>query len=284
MTLDTRWKNPQGADPNQLYLWAQDLVKELRKGTYLDVALSGLNLTSADIAFAATQRVLGRNTAGAGAGEEVTLSQLLDWIGSPARGDLLVRGAASWSRLGIGANGRILTSDGTDPSWVAPATGGGITTIASGSLPAAATLSITSIPATYAYLVLHLAGLSSNTASRTPRVQVSTDNGSTYDGTASNYIGDSWDGTTFASTAQASLIEAASLANASFTGTYTVYLFGYQGGPRMHAQFLSIDDTLTTHRGRIFYIGSTNAINALQVNWSGTGNFDAGTYALYGVS
>ncbi len=34
MTLDTRWKNPQGADPRTLYLWAQDLIRELRKGDY----------------------------------------------------------------------------------------------------------------------------------------------------------------------------------------------------------------------------------------------------------
>lgn len=33
MTLDPRWKNPQGKENEQLYLWAQDLVKELRKGT-----------------------------------------------------------------------------------------------------------------------------------------------------------------------------------------------------------------------------------------------------------
>lgn len=35
MTFDSRWKNPQGSDPKSLHLWAQDLIKELRKGAYL---------------------------------------------------------------------------------------------------------------------------------------------------------------------------------------------------------------------------------------------------------
>lgn len=34
MTFDSRWKNPQGADPRQLHLWAQDLIRELRRGAY----------------------------------------------------------------------------------------------------------------------------------------------------------------------------------------------------------------------------------------------------------
>lgn len=38
-------------------------------------------------------------------------------IGSAARGDLLVRGASVFGRLGIGTNGQILKSDGTDPVW-----------------------------------------------------------------------------------------------------------------------------------------------------------------------
>lgn len=33
------------------------------------------------------------------------------------RGDVVVRGAADWQRLGVGAANRVLRSDGTDPSW-----------------------------------------------------------------------------------------------------------------------------------------------------------------------
>lgn len=41
-----------------------------------------------------------------------------------ARGDLLYRGVSKWQNRPIGANGQVLTSDGTEPVWAAP-TGGG---------------------------------------------------------------------------------------------------------------------------------------------------------------
>lgn len=67
-----------------------------------------------------TQRVIGRNSGGIGTPEEVTLSQLLDWIGSAAQGDILYRGASGWDRLPAGTNGYILETagSGANPSWV----------------------------------------------------------------------------------------------------------------------------------------------------------------------
>jgi hypothetical protein len=74
----------------------------------------------------ATSRVLGRKTAAAGDVEEVTLSELLDFIGSAAQGDLLYRGAAGWSRLAAGTSGHFLKTQGAgaDPLWQAIAGGG----------------------------------------------------------------------------------------------------------------------------------------------------------------
>lgn len=71
------------------------------------------------VTFSATQRVLGRNSAGAGAGEEVTLTQLLDWIGSAAQGDILIRGSSAWARLAAGTAGQVLKTGGTgaNPAW-----------------------------------------------------------------------------------------------------------------------------------------------------------------------
>jgi hypothetical protein len=34
--MELRWKNPQGGTLDLLYLWAQDLIKELRSGKYQD--------------------------------------------------------------------------------------------------------------------------------------------------------------------------------------------------------------------------------------------------------
>lgn len=79
----------------------------------------------------ATQRVLGRNTAGAGVWEEVTLTQLLDWIGSAAEGDILYRGAASWTRLAKGAVDQVIAATATVPAWKY----GGLVPLVTGTTP-----------------------------------------------------------------------------------------------------------------------------------------------------
>ncbi len=72
-----------------------------------------------------TQRLLGRNSAGAGDTEEVQISTVLDWIGS-TRGSILYRGASGWAILAPGTSTHVLTSNGAgaDPSWSAPSGGG----------------------------------------------------------------------------------------------------------------------------------------------------------------
>lgn len=66
----------------------------------------------------ATQRAIGRNTAGSGDPEEVTATQLIDWLGN-TRGAILYRGASGWAILAPGASGDVLTSNGAgaDPSY-----------------------------------------------------------------------------------------------------------------------------------------------------------------------
>ena len=82
-------------------------------------------ITLAKQANLATQRVIARNTAGAGVPEEVSLSQLLDW-GSSTRGSILFRGASGWVALSPGTAGQVLQTGGAgaDPSWLT-APGGG---------------------------------------------------------------------------------------------------------------------------------------------------------------
>lgn len=63
-------------------------------------AAAGAEVSLAQLLAASTSKVLlGRNTAGAGDFEEVTATQLIDWIGTPAQGDLLYRGASAWAGL-----------------------------------------------------------------------------------------------------------------------------------------------------------------------------------------
>ncbi len=72
---------------------------------------------SSAVQFGATTRLLARKTAGAGSGEECTLSEILDFIGSAARGDLLYRGASGWARLAKGTSGYVLSQGADDPAW-----------------------------------------------------------------------------------------------------------------------------------------------------------------------
>lgn len=81
----------------------------------------------------ATSRILGRKTAAAGSTEECTLSEILDFVGSAAQGDILYRGASGWTRLGAGTSGYYLKTQGAaaDPVWAAVSggSGGGSTNI-----------------------------------------------------------------------------------------------------------------------------------------------------------
>jgi hypothetical protein len=74
-------------------------------------------------------RMLGRKTAnGIGAPEEITVSDALDWTSgtTPAFGDVLYRGASSWSRLAPGTSGQFLQTQGTgaSPQWTTPSIAG----------------------------------------------------------------------------------------------------------------------------------------------------------------
>lgn len=70
----------------------------------------------------ATSRILGRKTAGSGDVEECTLTEVLDFVGSAAQGDILYRDASSWARLAAGTAAYILKTGGSgaNPSWAAP--------------------------------------------------------------------------------------------------------------------------------------------------------------------
>ena len=75
------------------------------------------------------------------------------------KGDLISATAASTpTRLGVGANATVLTADSTEATglkWATPASGGGMTLLASGTL-SGASVSLSSIPATYVDLKLYI--------------------------------------------------------------------------------------------------------------------------------
>lgn len=81
-------------------------------------ALATGAITSSGLTMA-TARLLGRTSASTGAVEELTLSAVLDMIGSAAQGDILYRGSSSWARLAAGTSGQFLKTlgSGANPAW-----------------------------------------------------------------------------------------------------------------------------------------------------------------------
>jgi hypothetical protein len=131
--------------------------------------------------ISATARVLGRKTASAGDTEEVTLSELLDFIGGAARGDILYRGASAWARLPAGTSGNFLKTlgAGADPAWDTVSSGG-MTLITSASFPAATTWSFTNLGG-YKLLLVCLRGVAqSSGSSQVLQCALSGNNGSSY--------------------------------------------------------------------------------------------------------
>lgn len=84
-------------------------------------------VTNAQAANMASNTVKGRKTAGTGDPEDCTLSEVLDFIGSAAQGDILYRGASGWARLAAGTSGHVLKTQGAgaNPQWAAESGGGG---------------------------------------------------------------------------------------------------------------------------------------------------------------
>jgi hypothetical protein len=99
-----------------------------------------------------------------------------------------------------------------------------------------------------------------------------------------NYKGQQIVSTTVSNFGRASLGSYASGAGVSELGYATIILQAYQGGPNLTYDGRITHGIADRERTLGTYIGSTSAINALRFTWSAGGNFDAGTYALYGVA
>ena len=193
-------------------------------------------------------------------------------------GDTIYASAASTpARLGIGTAGQVLTvnSGATAPEWATPVSGG-MTSIASGSLPTgSATLSLTSISGAYNDLQLVILNAGSNSAG-TVYFTVNSDTGSNYGG---HYV-------------LGTLTQVTSAANATTGLTMGTANNGFS----IMAEFKNYANTTSRKIFNIAAFKSSNASSKMS-GWFGwdstsaitsiqfvnTGNFTGGTYILYGV-
>lgn len=157
-----------------------------------------------------------------------------------------------------------------------------VAVIASGSVTLGATHTIVDISDEYRWLCLYIAGLSSNTATRIPKIRISTDNGSTWQST--NIMGMCFNS---ALTANAAITDCISQSPQTMAAAETdrrlMLLGGIQAGLYPFAFTLGNQSTNGSYMGMAMYYGSTLAVDGLQILWNGSGNTDAGTYTLLGL-
>lgn len=131
-------------------------------GTVTTAKIVNDNVTYAKIQnVSATSRILGRKSVGVGDVEEATLSEVLDFIGSAAQGDILYRGASAWARLPAGTANQVLRTAGAgaNPSW------SNAQTLATSQSLTGSTITFSSIPTGVRQIEVTISGMSLSAAS-----------------------------------------------------------------------------------------------------------------------
>jgi hypothetical protein len=221
-----------------------------------------------------------------------TLSEVLDAIGSAARGDLLQRGAATWARLALGTTHKAVMSDGTDALWKYP----GMVLLATATASASATIefALTS-PANAdfaAYLVV-LAHVAPATDSVNFLLRTSTDGGATYSSGAGTYAwtsacksaiyfdSESASATSIALTGNASGVS--NVTNEHLGGTVTILnpVAAQYGSAHFAGYYWESSGALVvaTAAGQRLSAGDVDGIQFL----FSSGNVASGIFKLYGI-
>jgi|688.fasta_scaffold184021_2 hypothetical protein len=200
-------------------------------------------------------------------------------------GDIAYRSSTAnvKTRLGIGSTGDILTVTGGVPTWAAPAGGGSMTEIASGSLSSTSVV-LSSIPGTYRNLFLYVLGaqvsaltllvfrLNGNTSG------IYTEKGFVLNDTAWR---NNQNQVYFSPTTQA-----VNIPTSANTHAYGFYIEEYSqtSSKNMTTSYRDSASAGADSYNTFNNFGSTTAITSITIAGSnGTSTFSAGTYKLYGV-
>lgn len=205
---------------------------------------------------------------------------------STTEGDIEYRSATANTntRLGIGTDGQILTVAAGVPSWATPGAGGGMTSIASGSLSGAA-LSLTSISGSYKDLRLVIRGFKTTTQTDYD-VNVNNNTGSNYQlvkmyADAATFVSSATDGDT-------RLRVNGDTVKQNIAGGLIIDLLDYANttAPKLLRTQMTYQKHGTVSENTVLGLGTffdTSAITQIDLT-IGAGNWNAGTYILYGVN
>jgi hypothetical protein len=204
-----------------------------------------------------------------------------------AKGDLIAAVAADTpARLAVGANDTVLTADSTTATGLkwATASAGGMTVIASGSLTGAQ-VDLTSIPATYKNLKLVVRNYRPSTDGDNLGIRLQNDSNTRYKAflsSSSSVNNQSFDATRIAINPS----QDDTVSQSSFTIDFEDYSNTVTW---KIASILAIATNQTTNTNFNAQLGfgvynQTTAISEINLFNIVGGNFNAGTYILYGVS
>lgn len=315
------------ADPRETNLWSKlnSTWRELRdsatiswsvsktaggvdiaQGGVVDGSIGTTQLANDSVTYAkmqnisASPRILGRKTAGAGDPEECTLSEVLDFIGSAAQGDILYRGSSTWTRLGAGTNLQFLQTQGVsaNPQYAFS----GLTLLNSGTVSAVATLDIVLTNYTaFRGLRFELSGFRPATDDVELWTRFSTNGGSSYDATGYNYSA-LWLDSDGAGGALA--LRSGSANQISMSGNVANYAVGNGTAEGINITVTLMNQTSSAFWSRIiyqaYYIDANATPNAITINGGGareaaqdtdairflfeSGNITSGNWAIYGLA
>jgi hypothetical protein len=198
-----------------------------------------------------------------------------------AKGDLVVgTGADTFSRLAVGANGTTLVADSAEATglkWQAASSGGMTLINTGGTTLTGASVTISSIPATYKNLQLIVQNFKPATNSSNLLARFNGDSGNNY-ATDEDGSGASFGNSSFYASGQANSTDA--------NGLNVVDIFDYTSSTWKCAFVTGLVNASATTFNSFTTLGvykTTSAISSLTLLPS-SGNFTSGTAYLYGVS
>ena len=188
------------------------------------------------------------------------------------------------ARLGIGTTGQILTVASGLPSWATPATPGGMTQLATGSMTGSATIRLQSIPSTYKFCRLYIKNHIATTTNLSLRFRLNNDStanryssgGELGQNTSETFRYDSVYCTTDLSNTTANGMAVFEIHDYTSTGTWKMFSAMAIGNNKTTSTSVQLGSVVGAYN-------QTGAITEIDI-FSDQGNWTGGTYTLYGVN